>query len=157
MLGLATHEPNFTIIREEFKPNKPRPCALCGQIGHEIKDCQGTAREKQGEVRSSACFCRSDCCIITIIICVHLYTEGDTWKCITSLVNFLMYTNILAGISRFNTRANCENGIFYTVFQLQGKRRKMKCNWDWTFSKFWDFYTQLSSFIVSGPQKFRFR
>jgi len=31
--GLATHEPHFTIIREEFKPNKPRPCALCGQIG----------------------------------------------------------------------------------------------------------------------------
>uniref|UniRef100_A0A674NSH5 5'-3' exoribonuclease n=1 Tax=Takifugu rubripes TaxID=31033 RepID=A0A674NSH5_TAKRU len=49
MLGLATHEPNFTIIREEFKPNKPRPCALCGQLGHDIKDCQGTAREKQGE------------------------------------------------------------------------------------------------------------
>uniref|UniRef100_A0A671SJM9 5'-3' exoribonuclease n=1 Tax=Sinocyclocheilus anshuiensis TaxID=1608454 RepID=A0A671SJM9_9TELE len=41
MLGLATHEANFTIIREEFKPNKPRPCALCGQMGHEIKDCQG--------------------------------------------------------------------------------------------------------------------
>lgn len=50
MLGLATHEPNFTIIREEFKPNKPRPCALCGQMGHELKECQGTAREKQGQV-----------------------------------------------------------------------------------------------------------
>ncbi|TSP57651.1 5'-3' exoribonuclease 2 [Bagarius yarrelli] len=49
MLGLATHEPNFTIIREEFKPNKPRPCGLCGQIGHEIKECQGVAREKKGE------------------------------------------------------------------------------------------------------------
>ncbi|KAF5894170.1 5'-3' exoribonuclease 2, partial [Clarias magur] len=49
MLGLATHEPNFTIIREEFKPNKPRPCALCGQIGHDIKECQGVAREKKGE------------------------------------------------------------------------------------------------------------
>lgn len=49
MLGLATHEPNFTIIREEFKPNKPRPCALCGQMGHEIKDCQGMPREKQGQ------------------------------------------------------------------------------------------------------------
>ncbi|XP_056337408.1 5'-3' exoribonuclease 2 isoform X2 [Danio aesculapii] len=49
MLGLATHEPNFTIIREEFKPNKPRPCALCSQMGHEIKDCQGLPREKQGE------------------------------------------------------------------------------------------------------------
>lgn len=33
MLGLATHEPNFTIIREEFKPNQPKPCDLCGQIG----------------------------------------------------------------------------------------------------------------------------
>ncbi|XP_013873415.1 5'-3' exoribonuclease 2 [Austrofundulus limnaeus] len=49
MLGLATHEPNFTIIREEFKPNKPRPCALCGQMGHELKECQGVAREKKGQ------------------------------------------------------------------------------------------------------------
>ncbi|XP_069464167.1 5'-3' exoribonuclease 2 [Ambystoma mexicanum] len=49
MLGLATHEPNFTIIREEFKPNQPRPCPLCSQIGHELKDCQGLPREKKGE------------------------------------------------------------------------------------------------------------
>lgn len=41
MLGLATHEPNFTIIREEFLPNKPRPCDICSQIGHEMKDCNG--------------------------------------------------------------------------------------------------------------------
>ena len=33
MLGLATHEPHFTIIREEFKPNQPRPCDICGQLG----------------------------------------------------------------------------------------------------------------------------
>jgi 5'-3' exoribonuclease 2 len=33
MLGLATHEVNFTIIREEFKPNKPRPCDICRQMG----------------------------------------------------------------------------------------------------------------------------
>uniref|UniRef100_A0A6I8Q9Y2 5'-3' exoribonuclease n=1 Tax=Xenopus tropicalis TaxID=8364 RepID=A0A6I8Q9Y2_XENTR len=49
MLGLATHEPYFTIIREEFKPNKPKPCGLCGQFGHEIKECQGMPREKKGE------------------------------------------------------------------------------------------------------------
>ncbi|KAM4772542.1 5'-3' exoribonuclease 2 [Rhinophrynus dorsalis] len=49
MLGLATHEPYFTIIREEFKPNQPKPCALCGQFGHEIKECQGLPREKKGE------------------------------------------------------------------------------------------------------------
>lgn len=51
MLGLATHEPNFTIIREEFKPNKPKPCGLCNQFGHEVKDCEGLPREKKGKVR----------------------------------------------------------------------------------------------------------
>ncbi|KFD55157.1 hypothetical protein M513_04075, partial [Trichuris suis] len=33
MLGLATHEPNFTIIREEFVPNRPKPCDICGRYG----------------------------------------------------------------------------------------------------------------------------
>lgn len=46
MLGLATHEPNFTIIREEFKPNKPRPCEICGQLGHEMKECVGGENSK---------------------------------------------------------------------------------------------------------------
>ena len=41
MLGLATHELNFTIIREEFIPNQPRPCDICGQYGHEMKECEG--------------------------------------------------------------------------------------------------------------------
>lgn len=41
MLGLATHEPNFTIIREEFLPNKPRPCDVCGGMGHEMSACEG--------------------------------------------------------------------------------------------------------------------
>lgn len=49
MLGLATHEPNFTIIREEFKPNKPRPCNICGQIGHEMKDCIGGVAAAEDE------------------------------------------------------------------------------------------------------------
>ncbi|KAL1493771.1 hypothetical protein ABEB36_009461 [Hypothenemus hampei] len=48
MLGLATHEPNFTIIREEFRPNKPRPCEICGQLGHDMKDCIGGVRSEHG-------------------------------------------------------------------------------------------------------------
>lgn len=49
MLGLATHEPNFTIIREEFKPNQPKPCDLCGQLGHELQECMGAVKQKDGE------------------------------------------------------------------------------------------------------------
>jgi len=41
MLGLATHEKHFIILREEFKPFQPKPCELCRQFGHELKDCQG--------------------------------------------------------------------------------------------------------------------
>ncbi|KAF5297104.1 hypothetical protein FQA39_LY02684 [Lamprigera yunnana] len=44
MLGLATHEVNFTIIREEFKPFKPKPCELCGQLGHTLQECTGAAQ-----------------------------------------------------------------------------------------------------------------
>ncbi len=51
MLGLATHEPHFTILREEFKPgqNQSKPCEICGQPGHTLKECTGAAREKEGE------------------------------------------------------------------------------------------------------------
>ncbi|CAH3166915.1 unnamed protein product [Pocillopora meandrina] len=49
MLGLATHELHFTIIREEFKPNQKRPCEMCGQVGHVMDECMGLPKEKQGE------------------------------------------------------------------------------------------------------------
>ncbi|RCN29866.1 phage uncharacterized protein [Ancylostoma caninum] len=48
MLGLATHEANFNIIREEFIPNQQRPCELCGQYGHELKECRGLENEEKG-------------------------------------------------------------------------------------------------------------
>lgn len=41
MLGLATHETHFTILREEFKPFQPRPCDLCHMFGHKLTECQG--------------------------------------------------------------------------------------------------------------------
>ena len=37
MLGLATHKPYFTILREEFKPGQPKPCVMCGQLGEYIR------------------------------------------------------------------------------------------------------------------------
>ena len=49
MLGLATHELNFTILREEFKPNQPKPCDICGQLGHVMTDCLGTEKPPDDE------------------------------------------------------------------------------------------------------------
>ncbi|KAJ5744835.1 5'-3' exoribonuclease 2 [Penicillium manginii] len=51
MLGLATHEPHFRILREDvfFQESKPRTCRLCGQPGHKAEECTGKAKEKSGE------------------------------------------------------------------------------------------------------------
>jgi len=45
MLGLATHELHFTIMREEFKPGQKKPCEICGQEGHEKDDCEGLPKD----------------------------------------------------------------------------------------------------------------
>lgn len=51
MLGLATHEPHFRVLREDvfFQQEKARMCGLCGQKGHEARDCKGEAKVKDGE------------------------------------------------------------------------------------------------------------
>lgn len=51
MLGLATHEPHFRVLREDvfFQEGKARTCKLCGQKGHEARNCRGDAKEKEGE------------------------------------------------------------------------------------------------------------
>ncbi|KAL6887817.1 exoribonuclease [Trichoderma evansii] len=46
MLGLATHEPHFRVLREDvfFQQGKDRACKLCGQKGHEANNCRGNAK-----------------------------------------------------------------------------------------------------------------
>lgn len=51
MLGLATHEPYFRVLREDVfaQQNGPRLCRLCGQKGHEAAACRGEVKVKDGE------------------------------------------------------------------------------------------------------------
>ena len=50
MLGLATHEPYFRVLREDvfFQESKARTCRICGQTGHIADDCRGDAKKKEG-------------------------------------------------------------------------------------------------------------
>ncbi|XP_063900159.1 5'-3' exoribonuclease 2-like [Zophobas morio] len=41
MLGLATHEVVFHVLREEFTPAKAPPCIICNRIGHWPQFCPG--------------------------------------------------------------------------------------------------------------------
>lgn len=51
MLGLATHEPHFRVLREDvfFQDSRARLCKLCGQKGHEERNCRGEEKKKDGE------------------------------------------------------------------------------------------------------------
>ena len=51
MLGLATHEPHFRVLREDvfFQESKARTCKLCGQKGHIAEACKGQAAPKDGD------------------------------------------------------------------------------------------------------------
>ena len=51
MLGLATHEPHFRVLREDvfFQESKARTCRICGQKGHIAEACKGEAKQKEGD------------------------------------------------------------------------------------------------------------
>ena len=51
MLGIATHEPHFRVLREDVFANdtKPGHCRKCNQPGHRADECRGAAKPKPGE------------------------------------------------------------------------------------------------------------
>jgi len=51
MLGLATHEPHFRVLREDvfFQSTAPNTCRICGQVGHKAAECRGETKAKNGE------------------------------------------------------------------------------------------------------------
>ena len=56
MLGIATHEPHFRVLREDvfYNDAKGRTCKICGQQGHYAENCRGESKEKSGEFDEKA-------------------------------------------------------------------------------------------------------
>jgi len=49
MLALATHEPNFFILREVVQPGpNTQPCQRCGKTGHKPWECTAPAQPEDG-------------------------------------------------------------------------------------------------------------
>jgi 5'-3' exoribonuclease 2 len=51
MLGLATHEPHFRVLREDvfLRDAKAKTCKLCGRQGHYAENCRGDTKGKAGD------------------------------------------------------------------------------------------------------------
>merc|ERR1719262_391439 len=50
MLGLATHEAHFTIIREVVLPQAEKKCTMCGKTGHVASECNGIVDDEDDVV-----------------------------------------------------------------------------------------------------------
>lgn len=51
MLGLATHEPHFRVLREDVfaQDSRTKMCKLCGQKGHDAQNCRGEQKDKDAD------------------------------------------------------------------------------------------------------------
>ncbi|KKY37447.1 putative xrn 53 exonuclease [Diaporthe ampelina] len=51
MLGLATHEPHFRVLREDVfaQDSRAKMCKLCGQKGHDAQNCRGEQKDKDAD------------------------------------------------------------------------------------------------------------
>lgn len=51
MLGLSTHEPHFTILREVVTVQNNNNCFICGQPGHLASECKGKPKDRDAPIK----------------------------------------------------------------------------------------------------------
>lgn len=76
MLGLATHELNFSLLRERIEFNNNRNCKVCGKPGHFADQCRGVQQEVEEEPKQKSEFQYLSISVLREYLAAEFYVEG---------------------------------------------------------------------------------
>jgi len=99
MLGLATHEVYFTVLREEVLFGKNRPCAKCGIAGHWEDKCMNEAKpaDADGGNKSLKPFVFADLCVLREYLEYELRLEELEWWDLERVIDDFVFLCFFVG------------------------------------------------------------
>lgn len=82
MLGIATHEPHFRVLREDVFANdtKPGHCRKCNQPGHMADSCRGAPKEQEGIVKPPKPFIWLHVSILREYLAIEMSVPNQPFK-----------------------------------------------------------------------------
>jgi len=102
MLGLATHEPHFYVLREEVLFGKNRPCDKCGIAGHFADRCNNEPKEAtnsgaESKSKSLKPFVFADLSVLREYLEYELYVEELEWWDLERVIDDFVFLCFFVG------------------------------------------------------------
>eukprot|EP01084_Bolivina_argentea_P093825 168688_1 len=99
MLGLATHEVHFTILREEVLFGKNRPCDKCGLPGHFTDKCTNPPKERDPDAKKKLKpFIFANLCVLREYLEFELFcAEIEEWWNLERVIDDFVFLCFFVG------------------------------------------------------------
>eukprot|EP01083_Nonionella_stella_P212091 766258_1 len=101
MLGLATHEIYFTILREEVLFGKNRPCNNCGIAGHWADKCRNPPKELNNTIENNKTKCKpfvfADLFILREYLEYELFIDNCKWWNLERIIDDFVFLCFFVG------------------------------------------------------------